>query len=60
MSISLIQAGDSNTSKIKLSSLKLAENEVLLDILCCMTKEFEIHLITMVISIIMLIKKSTG
>ena len=46
-----------NTSINGISALKLAENEVLHDFLCWMTKKFENHLMIMLISIIMQIKK---
>ena len=46
-----------NTSKNDISALKLAKNEVLHDFLCWMPKKFENHLMIMLISIIMQIKK---
>ena len=47
-----------NTSKNDANALKLAENKALHDCLCWMTKKLKNHLIIMLISIIMLIKKS--
>ena len=46
-----------NTFKNDIRALKLAENKVLPDFLCWMTKKFKNHLMIMLISIIMQIKK---
>ena len=55
--ITLMTSKWQNTSKNDTSAPKLADNEVLHDCLCWMTKKFKNHLIIMLISIIMLNKK---